>query len=205
MIAIEFRKLPRGSCWQDAEAPSDCRHVWPGMQPSRRGRYRASPLSRGRNTGCPVPPPVPDLRSNASGCYLEYLTANRRSGHGCRMRTGGHNSSVIRSSLFQAKRCRWERRRTTAIQMRCTWRTNARSHWLLPGRLALRIEAGGIEVDPPPAAGSNSESRQLLDPSRAFVQAGRCPKQSFRPIGPRAEVVDNFIYRNDIPDIDLDV
>ena len=84
---------------------------------------------RGGGPGCPAPA----VRAIASGSYLECLTANRRSGHGCRMRTGGHSSSVILSSLPQANRCCWERRRKTAIRICCNRRTNARSPELLTG------------------------------------------------------------------------
>ena len=41
---------------------------------------------RGRDAGCPSAPRTdPDLRVNASGSYLGYLTANRVLGHGCRI------------------------------------------------------------------------------------------------------------------------
>lgn len=76
---------------------------------------------------------------------------------------------------------------------------------LRPGGLTLRVKAGGVAGDSPPTTGSSSESRQLLDPSRGFIQTDRCPERSFRPIVSIAEVIDNFVNRNDIPDIDLDV
>ena len=66
------------------------------------------------------------MPARTRGSYLGCLTANRRSGHGWRMVTGGHNSSLIRSIFFHAKRSRCERRRSARCHIRSDRRTKPR-------------------------------------------------------------------------------
>ena len=53
---------------------------------------------RGRDDGYPTPPAQnPYVHANAYGSYLECVTENRSSGHGCRMVIGGQQQLAIRS------------------------------------------------------------------------------------------------------------
>ena len=69
----------------------------------------------------------------ALGSYLECVTLNRWSGHGCCRRTGGTNRSMSRLMRSQANRCRWLRRRRLRNHLSPKWARKADSMRVLVG------------------------------------------------------------------------
>jgi hypothetical protein len=83
---------------------------------------------RGRNVDCSTPPAqIRACPIKALGSYLECMTRNRRSGHGCCTRTGGKNRSMSRLIRAHVSRCRWLRRRRLRTHPSLMWARNADS------------------------------------------------------------------------------
>jgi hypothetical protein len=68
---------------------------------------RDIPLYRGRNEDCSPPPAqIRACAANALGSYLECVTRNRWSGHGCSTRGEGRKCSIRRHIRSHVSRCR---------------------------------------------------------------------------------------------------
>ena len=66
-----------------------------------------SRIYRGRNVDCSTPPAqIRACPIKALGSYLEWMTRNRWSGHGCCRRTGGTNRTMSRLIRSHVNRCR---------------------------------------------------------------------------------------------------
>ena len=104
-----------------------------------------------------TPRTVPGVVARPSGSYVECLTAIRWSGHGWRMVARGHGSSVMRSSRFQLKRARWDRRRKARIHRRWSLRRKVRRNRLDPGSSAATVPQP-TAPDPPPAGSPGAPS-----------------------------------------------
>jgi hypothetical protein len=76
------------------------------------GTWDKIQLFRGRNGHCwPPPAQIRASAANALGSYLECVTTNRRSGHGCSTRGVGRKRAMSRLIRCQFSRVRWLRRR----------------------------------------------------------------------------------------------
>ena len=75
--------------------------------PSTRLTQETLPYYRGRN-GDYSPPPAQSRAgaTNALGSYLECVTRNRWSGHGCNTRGDGRKRSISRHIRSHVSRCR---------------------------------------------------------------------------------------------------
>jgi hypothetical protein len=84
-----------------------------------------SRIYRGRNADCSTPPAqIRAGPTKALGSYLECMTRNRWSGHGCCTRTGGKNRSMSRLIRAHVSRCRWLRRRRLRNHCSLMWARN---------------------------------------------------------------------------------
>ena len=86
---------------------------------------RSPGAHRGRNADCSTPPAqIRAGPTKALGSYLECMTRNRWSGHGCCTRTGGKNRSMSRLIRAHVSRCRWLRRRRLRNHCSLMWARN---------------------------------------------------------------------------------
>src|SRR5215468_9365868 len=91
-------------------------------------------LYRGSDPDCSAPPAqIRACPIKALGSYLECVTLNRWSGHGCCRRTGGTNRSMSRLMRSQGNRCRWLRRRRLRNHLSPKWARKADSMRVLVG------------------------------------------------------------------------
>ena len=129
MRPLRFRRVPFGrDVAFDPGGATASRIAMPHMLPSTVPSVSASArllLYRGRNADCSTPPAqIRAGPTKALGSYLECMTRNRWSGHGCCTRTGGKNRSMSRLIRAHVSRCRWLRRRRLRNHCSLMWARN---------------------------------------------------------------------------------